>query len=474
MFEPISVAEITSQPGALDAFVERYVDDPVLFASEICGIELDEKQKEVAQGVAEYRLNACASAMGCGKSYVAALLAFWYLATRAWAKVVLTAAKHDQTATVLSPYLRRIIAGSAIWSWFDSSAQSVKWRGADEAGTIIVWSWNAANPDSARGQHGEEMLIVADEASGIDDEILARLFGTLTGTDNRMLLISNPSRIGGFFADCFDDPKWHCMHISNEESHWASKEAGERLVSRYGRDSDIVRVNVYGLFPREASCSIIGLQAIESFMSAPDVPERQDMQQVLGLDVGAGGDWTVWALRTGRRFEILRKDKTQDLQDLVRITSEICRRRPNISIVNVDATGIGVFVPGVLRRVVPCRVNSCNFGEMSPEPDCANFRTWIYRRLGDALCERECSLTGGDKSLIKKSLALAEFVLDKFTRKALVPKAKISAALGCSPDEADALALTCAVRGDLFASVLVENYRNDNARRQAFARAAAW
>ena len=473
MLDPIPALSMVSQPGAVDAFCDAYQDDPVRFAAEICGIQLDEPQRRIAEAVANHRLVACASAMGCGKSFVAALLAFWYLATRAWAKVVLTSVKQEQTATILSPYLRRIISGSAISSWFECASQTIKWSGVPEAGSVLVWSWNAANPSSARGQHAEQMLIVADEASGIEDEILANLFGTLTGADNRMLLISNPSRIGGFFAECFNDPKWVALHIANADSRWASKEAGERLVSRYGEESDIVRVNVYGLFPREASSSIIGLQAIENFLACPVPPIRADQQGVLGLDVGAGGDFTVWALRVGRRFEVLRKDKTQDLQDLVRITSEICRARPNIALVNVDSTGVGVFVPGELRRVVQAQVVSCNFGEASPEPDCANFRTWIYRRLGDALNDGECALQGGDRDLIRLSLTRTEFGLDKFNRKALVPKAKISAEIGCSPDEADALALTCAVRGDLFANVLIDRQNRQQSAR-AFARAAAW
>lgn len=473
MFDPIPVSAVLAQPGAVDAFVRRYVDDPVRFADEICGIELDAPQLRLAETVCKRRRVACASAMGCGKSFVAALLAFWYLATRAWSKVILTSVKQEQTATVLSPYLRRIISGSAISSWFDASAQSVKWAGAPEAGFALVWSWNVSNPEGARGQHAEEMLVIADEASGIDDAILSKLYGTLTGADNRILLISNPSRIGGFFADCFNDPKWTCLHISNADSRWASKETARMYAARYGEESDEYRVNVLGLFPRETSSCIIGLDSIARFLERPAATERADFQAVLGLDVGAGGDWTVWALRTGTRFEVLRKDKTQDLHDLVRITSEICRQHPNIALVNVDSTGVGVFVPGELRRVIRAQVNSCNFGEVSPEPDCANFRTWIYRRLGDALFDAPCFLVGGDKPLIRKELTLAEFVIDKMGKKALVPKAKINSSLGCSPDEADALALTCAVRGDLFASVLVER-QNDQFAKQAFRAASAW
>lgn len=473
MLEEITALDLLDEPEAPAAFSERYAYDPVLFAEEICGIELDDPQKGIAQDVADYRLNAEASAMGCGKSFVAALLAFWFLATRPFGKVVLTSAKFEQTTTVLSPYLRRLIAQSAIRSWFDVSSQSVKWAGAPEAGSVFVWSWNANNPSSARGQHADEMLIICDEASGIDDAILAALFGTLTGLDNRMLLISNPSRIGGFFAECFSDPRWHTRHISSAESRWASKESAERNIARYGLESDFVRVNVLGQFPLESSSSIIGLQAIERFLSGAVPPLRSDVQGVLGLDVGAGGDWTVWAIRYGNRFEVVRKDKTQDLQDLVRITAEIVRTRANVGVVNVDSTGVGVFVPGALRRVVSCRIVSCNFGEASPEPDCANFRTWIYRRLGDALFESDCGLEGGDKALLKKELALAEYEIDRLGRKALVPKAKISSAIGCSPDEADALALTCAIRGDLFASVVAER-QNTQASARAFRAAAKW
>jgi hypothetical protein len=473
VIEALSASEMVAQPGALDAFVERYADDPVLFASEICGIEFDEKQAEIARGVVEHPHVAVASAMGCGKSFVAALLAFWFLATRAWSKVVLTSAKFDQTVTILAPYLRRFVTQSAISEWFEVSERSAKWKGVKEAGFVMIWTWSASNPDSAKGQHADQMLVIADEASGIDDVILAKLYETLTGVENKMLLISNPSRVAGFFAECFSDPEWHCLHISNAESRWASKDTAVRIANRFGENSDDYRINVLGLFPLKSLRSIIGAEAIDSFVENPERPRRDDQQSILGLDVGAGGDWTVWALRTGTRFEILRKDKTQDLRDLVRVTAELVRQNPRVAVINVDSTGVGVFVPGELRRVVSCQVVSCNFGEASPEPDCANFRTWIYRRLGDALVEGECFLVGGDRALVKKSLALAEYELDKMNRKALVPKAKINASLGCSPDEADALALTCAVRGDIFASVFVEP-RNDQAARKAFRAASAW
>lgn len=474
MLDAIAAAEMVAQEGALDAFVERYADDPVLFADEICGIQLDEKQEEVARAVASHKLVACASAMGCGKSFVAALLAFWYLATRAWAKVVLTSAKHEQTATILSPYLRRFIAQSAIASWFDASATSVKWKGVPEAGSVIVWSWSAANTSSARGQHADEMLIVGDEASGIDDEILAQLFGTLTGLDNRMLLISNPSRVAGFFAECFNDSRWVSLHIANSESRWASSKTAEAYARRYGEDSDLYRVNVLGLFPLESFSGIIGARAIAAFVSAPPQAEPDSWSWTLGIDVGAGGDLTVWAVRHGLRVTIVKKAQTEDIRDIVKTTLDILAERPLVSRVLIDSTGVGVFVPGELRKFTKTEVLGVNFGEGSPEGDCANMRTWLYRRLGDLLYEEGAWLDGvADKELVQKSLALAEYTLDGYGRKALVPKAKIHAALGCSPDEADAIALTCGYAGDLVEMERPGGARNGNGGAWV-SRAAKW
>ena len=58
-------------------------------------------------------------------------------------------------------------------------------------------------------------------------------------------------------------------------------------------------------------------------------------------------------------------------------------------------------------------------------------------------------------------------------RKALVPKAKIHAALGCSPDEADAIALTCGYAGDLVEMERPGGARNGNGGAWV-SRAAKW
>ena len=67
----------------------------------------------------------------------------------------------------------------------------------------------------------------------------------------------------------------------------------------------------------------------------------------------------------------------------------------------------------------------------------------------------------------------AEYTLDGYGRKALVPKAKIHAALGCSPDEADAIALTCGYAGDLVEMERPGGARNGNGGAWV-SRAAKW
>ncbi len=57
----------------------------------------------------------------------------------------------------------------------------------------------ATKPENMQGFHEDHMLIVVDEASGVADPIMEAILGTLTGDDNKLLLMGNPNRIEGVF-----------------------------------------------------------------------------------------------------------------------------------------------------------------------------------------------------------------------------------------------------------------------------------
>ena len=92
------------------------------------------------------------------------------------------------------------------------------------------------------------MLIVVDEASGVSDQIMEAILGTLTGYDNKLLMCGNPNNIEGVFFDSHnkDRDKYRVHKVSSYDSKRTSKENIQMLIDKYGQDSessDIWRVS---------------------------------------------------------------------------------------------------------------------------------------------------------------------------------------------------------------------------------------
>ena len=63
-------------------------------------------------------------------------------------------------------------------------------------------------PEAIAGLHGEWVMIVGDESSGIPDEIFRSAEGSMTGPNILVLLIGNGTRNEGYFYDV-PEADWH-------------------------------------------------------------------------------------------------------------------------------------------------------------------------------------------------------------------------------------------------------------------------
>ena len=64
------------------------------------------------------------------------------------------------------------------------------------------------------GWHSENILVIVDEASGVPDPLFEVIQGTLTTAHARLLLIGNPTRMDGYFAESHRRAGWHKLKIS--------------------------------------------------------------------------------------------------------------------------------------------------------------------------------------------------------------------------------------------------------------------
>lgn len=109
------------------------------------------------------------------------------------------------------------------------------------------------------------MLFIVDEASGVANPIMEAILGTLSGANNKLLMCGNPTRTSGTFYDAFTEDRkiYACHTVSSLDSTRTNKNNIESLIRKYGKDSNVVRVRVYGEFPLQEDDVFLQLAWIE-------------------------------------------------------------------------------------------------------------------------------------------------------------------------------------------------------------------
>ena len=178
----------------------------------------------------------------------------------------------------------------------------------------MAWQLVAAKQGTAAKQqaalsgiHEDYMVPIFDEASGIDEMNFIPLENTLTRKVNFAILISNPNRRTGFFAETHlghAAHQWVQLHWDAETSPMVSEESRTRMKEKYGEASNNYRVNVQGEFPVEESDAFIpwswvDLATQERFAEA----DWEKYDPIMGVDVAlGGGDRCVVAIRQGPKI----------------------------------------------------------------------------------------------------------------------------------------------------------------------------
>ncbi|WP_214659091.1 terminase B [Candidatus Formimonas warabiya] len=218
----------------------------------------------------------------------------------------------------------------------------------------------ATRPENMQGFHEDYMLLIVDEASGVADPILEPILGTLTGYENKLLMCGNPTKISGVFYDSHNKDRdlYKTHKVSSLDSKRTSKENIEMLIRKYGRDSDVVRVRVYGEFPKTEPDTLIALEVVELAAKTSKVNPTGSILH-LGVDVARfGDDETVIAPRIGGKVFPLHGYNKQDTMKtagwVLNIARSFREQRPDIwmVVIKVDDTGVGGGVTDRLNEVI--------------------------------------------------------------------------------------------------------------------------
>ena len=431
--------------------MEKYQKDPVsFFKDQWPDIYLWDKLEEITKAIVENRRVVVPSGHGIGKTWLMARIALWFLYCHYPSKVITTAPTWNQVEKLLWSEITKAYHTAKFTFGGDLLLTSLKleedWfaMGFSTTGTTAEREFGATK---FQGYHSENLLVLLDEAPGVHHATWLSSETLITGDNNKIVAIGNPTSPTGDFYNACKSPLWKKIEVSSFDhpnirtgkivvpgavtQEWID----ERRIE-WGEDSPLWQAKVLGRFPTEGTDTLIPLAWAEACVGLG--LSREGIKK-LGVDVARKGDdrtaiAQIWG-QVALPIEAVNKKDTNWTIGRVGVLN----KNFNFDHIGVDDTGVGGGVTDGLEDN-GLEVDAVNFGESPVDKDTfENRKAEIYWNLREAIRDKQIELPD-DKELINE---LCSMKYD-YTRK---QKIKIESKDDMkkrglrSPDKADALAI---------------------------------
>lgn len=431
------------------SILDRSRRDPAWFLHTILGAAyLTPHQLQVVESVKVNRRTLVTAGNSVGKTFLAARLALWFLYSNPRSKVITTAPTWIQVESLLWRELRQAHGGAK----YPLGGQVNK--------TLLNLSddWFAIglstdNPTRFQGFHAPRVMVIFDEAIGVDPGIWEASEGIAVGNEDRFLAIGNPTDPTSEAKRKEDSGIWNVIRLNAEEHPNVTENRivvpgavtrewiAEREQEYGGRDTSLYRARVRGLWPEEGNDVLIPMRLVEAAQK-----RWQDIGAVgpilcVGCDVARyGADETVI-------FKIHANGAVAPAivrhgQNLMETAGQL--KAMKVSQLGVDDAGLGGGVTDRLKeqgaQVVPCIGGSA----AREDKKFVNARAEMWWALREALQAGDIHLP--DDRKLAGDLTNVKFSYDSRGRIKLESKDDIKKRLGRSPDRGDALAIANWVR----------------------------
>ena len=391
---------------------------------------------------------ATGSGHGIGKSAVVSWLIEWALYTMVDTKVVVTANTETQlrskTWSELAKWHRLNIASG----FFVFTATSLYAAEADREKTwrADAIPWSKSNPAAFAGLHnkGSRILLIFDEASEIDDAIWDVAEGAMTDSNTEIIwcAFGNRTRNFGKFNDCFlrDRLRWSTRKIDSRTVDITNKELLQEWIDFYGLDSDFVKVRVLGEAPSSGEYQFISRAVIEAARERElDLYDYDFAPAIIGVDPAwSGKDEATIYLRKGNYSKLLyvesKSDDNQAFADRIAMYEDEYKA---VAVCIDFGYGQGIYSAGKHMgrnwHLIPFASTKCETAYYNKRAEMwGKMKLWLQE--GGALDKQDVEIA--DELMLPEVVSCDSGKI-KLQRKSDMPK---------SPNRADALALTFAVR----------------------------
>lgn len=298
------------------------------------------------------------------------------------------------------------------------------------------------NTEALAWLHADDMLLVVDEASWVPDEVFNSSKGALTSPNTIFIMISNPTRLSGYFYRSHNELSWSfkTLRFNSEESPIVDQAFVDEIILENWIDSDQYRIRVKWMFPMDTGMTddwyvkLVNLDEVEFVPSAPFRPN------VMGVDpAGQGKDQTIVVARDSFYAKILSRQQTStDLSVAELIASNASSYDIPIENIVYDNFWVGANVGMELSNLG--RPIWLNVGHKAQNPNIfENIRAEIFRRVRERLKKWWVLIGNKDQW---KDLSMIEYKRGLNGKIKIMPKDEMRKKFGKSPDVADALAMS--------------------------------
>ncbi len=471
--------------GEQKEYARRVIQDPVLFASHVLGVDLWAREVEIVQSIKSHRRTAIKACHGVGKTFTLAISALWWLARYPEGIVLTTSSTLRQVRTQLWFEIHRLVERAKV-PFPKLKTTELKFRGDDN----FALGFSTDQAENFQGFHGKQVLIIADEAPGIEPGIFDAIAGTMAGGKVHTVMAGNPTIPSGPFFDAFTKERglWNCVSIDafdspnleglNLEQLLAMNPAEggplddnpfPQLVTRrwvyeqylaWWHSNESSSPNwlsrVLARFPDQAENALFRMKWLERARQRTlqnPITDAGSGALVAGVDVGGGEAETVVYVceSNGDCWKIVRMGAWRGEDTRGQVVSFLNEFRTRLSLVRVDSIGIGHnfglhlrdcgFPVELVKVGMPCQTLP-HMGENDPARRFVNLKACFYQALADAF-ERDQVQGLIDEETIGQLSGLL-YELDSQGRIRIEAKEKARARGVPSPDRADALMLAIA------------------------------
>ena len=307
---PKVIKSAVTDPRWLDMVV-KYRYDWVTAIEVLFGRELTWQQMLVVQEAQETgNWVSVTSGHGTGKSDVTGAMILCFQMFYPGARTIIVANKIKQVMTGVFKYMKMHWATACKrFPWLaeyfvltDTCFYEITNKGVWE---VVPKGFRLGNEEALAGEHAEHLWYIVDEASGVSDKAFGIIEGALTQEDNRLMLISQPTRPSGRFYDSHHslakgphNPKglFTSIMLNSEESPLVTLKAIRQFLAKYGgRNNPEYQIKVLGRFPKTTSDYLLGRDECESAQRRK-VLLPKGWGWVACCDVGNGRDKSILSI----------------------------------------------------------------------------------------------------------------------------------------------------------------------------------